>query len=143
MIDKDHKPYLLEINQSPSFTTDKPLDIRIKKGVLVDCMKILNLSMSRKNKYKQERQQKLNERNQKKPTNIDEATLKKKQKEEKAAQKKNRMLEREKYEKEIIRNLKEEEMKKEENKNLKQMNNDTGGYILIYPLVDYKTEYWI
>jgi hypothetical protein len=77
MIDRDYKPYLLEINQSPSFTTDKPLDIRIKKGVLVDCMKLLNLSMARKNIYKQE-DEKLKEERNKKIKPVDEAAYKKK-----------------------------------------------------------------
>lgn len=38
-------PYLLEINQMPSFTTDSPLDYKIKRGLIFDVMKTLCLSV--------------------------------------------------------------------------------------------------
>jgi len=40
LIDSDLKPWLLEVNLSPSFATDAPLDLSIKSTLLVD---ILNL----------------------------------------------------------------------------------------------------
>jgi D-alanine-D-alanine ligase-like ATP-grasp enzyme len=45
MLDKDAKPWLLEVNQSPSFTTDTPLDHRIKKNLIVDAIRMLGLSV--------------------------------------------------------------------------------------------------
>lgn len=50
-IDKNSKPWLLEVNQSPSFTTDTPLDFNIKKDLIAEAVNILNLSWKRKNKY--------------------------------------------------------------------------------------------
>ena len=44
MIDKYCKPWLLEVNQSPSFSTDSPLDYKIKKAVLGDAFHLLNFS---------------------------------------------------------------------------------------------------
>lgn len=43
-IDSKSKPWLIEVNQSPSFVTDTPLDFTIKKGLLCDAIEILNLS---------------------------------------------------------------------------------------------------
>jgi len=50
-IDKKGKPWLIEVNQSPSFMTDSPLDHKIKFGVLRDSFRMLNLSWRRKNRY--------------------------------------------------------------------------------------------
>jgi tubulin polyglutamylase TTLL6/13 len=46
----DHKlqPWLIEVNHSPSFTTDTPLDHKIKYGLIRDTLKLLNLTMKRK-----------------------------------------------------------------------------------------------
>ena len=43
------------MNQSPSFTTDTPLDYTIKKNLIADAIHILNLSWKRKNKYIQQK----------------------------------------------------------------------------------------
>ena len=48
MIDKDFKPWLIEVNQSPSFATDSPLDYKIKKAVISDCFNMLNLNYQRR-----------------------------------------------------------------------------------------------
>eukprot|EP00347_Sterkiella_histriomuscorum_P012956 403366573 len=50
-LDQDLKPWLLEVNQSPSFTTDTPLDYRIKSQLIQQTIKLLNLSQKRKNRY--------------------------------------------------------------------------------------------
>ena len=49
----DHKcrPWLLEVNSSPSFTTDTPLDKKIKKGLIADTFKLINLNESNPLKY--------------------------------------------------------------------------------------------
>ena len=44
MIDHKLRPLLLEVNQSPSFSTDSPLDYKVKKMVLGDAFGLLNLS---------------------------------------------------------------------------------------------------
>lgn len=44
MLDENCKPWLLEVNHSPSFGTDAPLDLKLKKGLLVDTIHILNLT---------------------------------------------------------------------------------------------------
>jgi len=43
-LDNKCKPWLLEVNHSPSFSTDSPLDLNIKKSMLRDTLHILNLS---------------------------------------------------------------------------------------------------
>ena len=50
-IDIKGKPWLIEVNQSPSFMTDSPLDEKVKKGVLSDSIKMLGLNWKRKCKY--------------------------------------------------------------------------------------------
>jgi tubulin polyglutamylase TTLL6/13 len=44
MIDHKLNPYLLEINYTPSFTTDTPLDRLIKKNLIEDTLNILNIT---------------------------------------------------------------------------------------------------
>ena len=48
MIDKNFRPWLLEVNQSPSFATDSPLDYEVKKNVLRDTFNLLNISAERR-----------------------------------------------------------------------------------------------
>lgn len=52
MIDDKCKPILLEVNHSPSFSTDSPLDYKIKNELITDTIRILGLSTKRKNYYK-------------------------------------------------------------------------------------------
>ena len=44
MLDEDLKPWLIEVNGSPSFSTDTPLDKSIKERVIGDALRILHLS---------------------------------------------------------------------------------------------------
>lgn len=39
MIDKDYKPWILEVNHSPNFHTDSELDHRIKTNLITDTLK--------------------------------------------------------------------------------------------------------
>jgi hypothetical protein len=48
ILDKNLKPWLLEVNSAPSFATDSPLDYEIKRGLFVDMFKILGLTLERK-----------------------------------------------------------------------------------------------
>ncbi len=48
MLDHNLNAQLLEVNQSPSFTTDSPLDLKIKHALIKDTLTIWNLSLKRK-----------------------------------------------------------------------------------------------
>jgi hypothetical protein len=48
ILDKNLKPWLLEVNSAPSFATDSPLDYEIKRGLFVDMFGILGLTLDRK-----------------------------------------------------------------------------------------------
>lgn len=54
LIDSKLKPWLIEINQSPSFGTDSPFDLHLKKKLMEDTFALLNLSMERKQEYLEE-----------------------------------------------------------------------------------------
>ena len=62
MIDKRFRPWLIEVNQSPSFATDSPLDYMIKKSVLKDTFKMLNLSHKKRQKIIEEQKKMLEAR---------------------------------------------------------------------------------
>lgn len=44
------------MNHSPSFSTDTPFDYKLKKSLIADTLRILNLSCARKDKYLEEEQ---------------------------------------------------------------------------------------
>lgn len=44
MIDAKLNPYLIEINYTPSFTADTPLDQLIKKNLISDTLDILGIN---------------------------------------------------------------------------------------------------
>ncbi len=44
LIDNKGEPWLLEVNHAPSFNCDTALDARVKKNLLRDTFRILNLS---------------------------------------------------------------------------------------------------
>ncbi|CAL1536025.1 unnamed protein product [Lymnaea stagnalis] len=48
MIDRKLRPWLLEINRSPSFGTDENLDLEIKSALLDDTFRLLNIKVSDK-----------------------------------------------------------------------------------------------
>jgi len=51
LIDEKLKPWLIEINHTPSFATDTPLDYKIKKDLIADTFQILGMSFERKRNY--------------------------------------------------------------------------------------------
>lgn len=51
-LDDKLKPWILEVNHSPSFSTDSPLDFKVKKDLITDTIKLLNISYFKKVKYK-------------------------------------------------------------------------------------------
>ena len=54
-IDSDLKPWIIEVNHAPSFACDSPIDLKIKKGLLIDVVRLLNLSYNRKQKFKRDK----------------------------------------------------------------------------------------
>lgn len=44
MIDNNGKSYLLEINHTPSFTTDTPLDELVKSNLIRDSLILMNIN---------------------------------------------------------------------------------------------------
>jgi tubulin polyglutamylase TTLL6/13 len=54
MLDAKCKPYLLEVNHSPSFSTDSPLDEKVKGDLIRDTITLLGLSRHRKALYKKD-----------------------------------------------------------------------------------------
>ena len=50
MLDHNLKPWLLEVNHTPSFKCGSPLDLRIKKGAIKDAMRLLNITLKEKHR---------------------------------------------------------------------------------------------
>jgi tubulin polyglutamylase TTLL6/13 len=50
-LDHDLKPYILEVNLSPSLATDSPLDLKIKREVLTDTMRLMHVTYRVKRAY--------------------------------------------------------------------------------------------
>jgi tubulin polyglutamylase TTLL6/13 len=49
MLNSRGDPVLLEVNHTPSFTTDTPLDHKIKKGLIKDTLVLMNINLKKKN----------------------------------------------------------------------------------------------
>lgn len=43
LIDQDLKPWLMEVNLSPSLATESPLDLKIKSQLFVDTMNLVSV----------------------------------------------------------------------------------------------------
>ncbi|CAH1775587.1 unnamed protein product [Owenia fusiformis] len=50
MLDRKLKPWLIEVNRSPSFGTDEKIDYEIKSGVIGDTIRLLNIKSSDRKK---------------------------------------------------------------------------------------------
>ena len=48
LVDEKLEPFLLEVNHTPSFQTDTPLDKHIKKNLIKDTLKLLNVNIKNK-----------------------------------------------------------------------------------------------
>lgn len=48
ILDHTLKPEILEVNYTPSFTTDTPLDFEIKKNLIYDALVLMNLTTKTK-----------------------------------------------------------------------------------------------
>ena len=62
MLDKNFRPHLIEVNQSPSFATDSPLDYHVKKSVLTDSFNMLQVSQAKRDKIIRDRNEQNAER---------------------------------------------------------------------------------
>jgi len=62
MLDYKLKPWLIEVNHTPSFTTDTPFDRNIKKNVIKDALKLMNISIEQKIKFKNRKRAELQQR---------------------------------------------------------------------------------
>lgn len=62
LVDNKLVPSLLEINQMPSFATGSPLDYELKRGIIVDTLKLLCMTVQRKKEMKEEKRMKMQER---------------------------------------------------------------------------------
>ncbi|KAG9489186.1 hypothetical protein GDO78_005274 [Eleutherodactylus coqui] len=62
LVDKKLKPWLLEVNHSPSFTTDSRLDREVKDALLYDTLNLINLRACDKRKVLEEDKRRVQER---------------------------------------------------------------------------------
>ena len=51
LIDANLKSWFLEVNYTPSFTTDTPLDNKIKQALIIDTFSLLGVSPNNRAKY--------------------------------------------------------------------------------------------
>lgn len=62
ILDSHLRPWLLEINHTPSFTTDTPLDSLIKKNCIRDALVLMNLNNKSRNEIMSLRKEQLQKR---------------------------------------------------------------------------------
>uniref|UniRef100_A0A8D2LNN7 Tubulin polyglutamylase TTLL13 n=1 Tax=Varanus komodoensis TaxID=61221 RepID=A0A8D2LNN7_VARKO len=62
ILDRKLKPWLLEVNHSPSFTTDSRLDREVKDALLCDAISLINLRACDKKKVLEEEKRRVKER---------------------------------------------------------------------------------
>ena len=48
ILDSKGRPFLLEVNHAPSFNSDTQIDQQVKKGLLEDTFKLLNVTIEEK-----------------------------------------------------------------------------------------------
>ena len=51
MLDEQLKPWLIEVNHAPSLATESAFDLTVKRKLIDDTLRILNLSMKKKWNY--------------------------------------------------------------------------------------------
>lgn len=51
MLDDAYKPWLIEVNHAPSLATESAFDKKTKLNLVTDTLRLLNLSLQRKNEY--------------------------------------------------------------------------------------------
>ena len=53
MLDRKLKPWLLEINESPSFNDDTEIDKQVKSGLIEDTFRLLDIKKNQKQRIKE------------------------------------------------------------------------------------------
>jgi len=53
LLDRGLKPWLIEVNHAPSFATETKFDQELKQGLVLDTLKLINLTPLKKQKYKE------------------------------------------------------------------------------------------
>jgi tubulin polyglutamylase TTLL6/13 len=54
-LDENLKPWILEVNHEPSFATEAAIDFKVKKSLISDTIKLLNLNYFNKMKIKRQK----------------------------------------------------------------------------------------
>jgi len=62
ILDHKLKPWLLEVNHTPSFSADTPLDKVMKRAVIRDALQIMNISANNRIRYKNQKKIELQQR---------------------------------------------------------------------------------
>ncbi|CAF3548920.1 unnamed protein product [Rotaria sordida] len=62
LLDRKLKPYVLEVNHSPSFTTDSKLDREIKDALIYDTLLLLNMPAADKRRFVEEEKRRVKDR---------------------------------------------------------------------------------
>jgi len=62
LLDSKLKPWLLEVNHNPSFSCGSPLDLKIKKGVVKDAMRLINVNLKENNRLIRKTRRNINKR---------------------------------------------------------------------------------
>ena len=62
LLDRKLKAWLIEVNRSPSFHTDAPLDKEIKEGLLTDTFNLINLFANDRKRCMEEEKRRVRER---------------------------------------------------------------------------------
>ncbi len=75
LLDRKLKPWLIEVNHSPSFHTDAPLDKEVKEGLLYDTLNLVDLYANDKRRCMEEDRRKVRERLLRQPKNKEETRL--------------------------------------------------------------------
>ncbi|XP_072768827.1 tubulin polyglutamylase ttll6 isoform X2 [Nerophis lumbriciformis] len=68
LLDHRLRPWLLEVNHSPSFTTDSPLDCEVKDALLYDTLLLINLDACNRSRISKEERRRAKERLQDNPS---------------------------------------------------------------------------
>jgi len=59
LLDEKLKPWLLEVNHTPSFCADTPFDYKVKKELIYNTIKLLDMNSSRRLKYYKKKEDEL------------------------------------------------------------------------------------
>lgn len=62
LLDRKLKPWLIEVNRSPSFHTDAPLDKEIKEALLMDTLNLIDLYANDRKRCVEEEKKRVRER---------------------------------------------------------------------------------